>query len=88
MNMSRSQWLSPFFRLGIGTGAHKPAKPGRGKAGEPPLIPWRVVGAGKALIVHACTRGEARAIAKRELGIKGRLPRGVTVERADAKEAA
>jgi hypothetical protein len=68
--MSRSSWFANFFRPTLG---RKPSK--RGTPGKSPKVGWIVLGCGTRFEVMAVTRSEARAEAKRALGIrKGRLP--------------
>lgn len=80
MRMSRRLWLSNFFKMNL-TGERKPQSKREPRPAKKALIDWLVVVGKKEMLVKAHTKSEARALAKRQLNIKGRLPALTLVRR-------
>lgn len=81
MRQSLSQWHSRILRP-LAALRRRPTAPADPRPHHPERV-WLVTVAAVRLSVRARTAGEARAVAKRELGIprKGRLPVGAGVKR-------
>ena len=78
MRQTRWEWLARLVGMGSPTRRQKTAASGRAKDR------YRITVGSNALVISAYTAGEARAEAKRLLGInvaRGRLPVGSTVQR-------
>lgn len=90
MKMNRLQWLAQFFR----PFARPPRKPARRNGARVKAVRGRwlfsIPGEPRILKVDACTRSEARAAVKQELGIKRkrRLPAGIEIIRQTVPERA
>lgn len=69
MRMSRFEWLAQFFRPKSRAQAERP------KTARKPLRRWSLNGT----VFEAHTKSEARAMAKKAMGFKDRLPVGVVV---------
>lgn len=69
MKRSRWEWLAQFFR------PRSRVKVKREQRDPKPLRTWLILGKP----FTARTRSEARALAKKAMGFKGRLPRGVII---------
>jgi hypothetical protein len=79
VRVNRWEWLGRFFRPTFRT---HPAKVRRDPADRKRPADWMVVlPEGNWCFVTAMTKSEARAAAKKEFGISGRLPVGSVVAR-------